>query len=367
MKILITTGIYPPSIGGPATYSKILFEELPKRGIETTILSFDEVRSLPKIIRHAVYFLKIFGRSRGCGIIYAQDPVSVGLPSFFAAKILRKNFLLRVAGDYAWEQGIQRFGVVEMLDDFVKKLAGQYKLPVRFLRYIEYFVARHAERVIVPSKYLKKIVTGWGVPVEKITVINNAFEGVPREATSDRPKMLLSGKTIVSAGRLVPWKGFLVLVEMMLESVKKFPDLKLYIIGDGPDRELLERRIKLLELNRNVFLLGKVSQAALFDYVGQASAFVLNTGYEGFPHQILEALSLGTPVVTTDIGGNQDMMRHGENGFLVPYNDKQALAAAVEKILRDEELARRFKENGRVTVAKFTKERMINSLIKVME
>ncbi|NOY35824.1 MAG: glycosyltransferase family 4 protein, partial [bacterium] len=108
MRILICTGIYPPDIGGPATYSKLLFDELSKRGVEVEVLSFGDVRRLPKIIRHLVYFLKTLKRARGADIVFAQDPVSVGLPAAIAAKILQKRFILKVVGDYAWEQYNQR-------------------------------------------------------------------------------------------------------------------------------------------------------------------------------------------------------------------------------------------------------------------
>ena len=104
MKILITTGIYPPDIGGPATYSKILIDELPKHNINALVLGFGEVRRLPKIIRHFLYFLKILKKGWKADIIFAQDPVSVGLPAALAAKILGKKFVLKIVGDYAWEQ-----------------------------------------------------------------------------------------------------------------------------------------------------------------------------------------------------------------------------------------------------------------------
>ena len=94
MKILIATGIYPPSVGGPATYSKILRDELPKRGVEVSVLSFDEVRHFPKGVSHVSYFLKIISRGWGVDVIFAQDPVSVGLPAFFAALLMGKRFFL---------------------------------------------------------------------------------------------------------------------------------------------------------------------------------------------------------------------------------------------------------------------------------
>ncbi|MFA5841383.1 MAG: glycosyltransferase family 4 protein [Candidatus Paceibacterota bacterium] len=366
MKILIATGIYPPSIGGPATYSKILFDELPKRGIGAAVFSFDEVRHLPKVISHIAYFFKVLAHGVSCDIIYAQDPISVGLPALFAAKILRKRFFLKVVGDYAWEQGAQRFGVTDLLDEFSKEPLSGYSAPVRFLRKAESFVARRAERVIVPSRYLKKIVTRWGVPEERICVIYNALEGVAEPGNEEHPKILLSGKSVVSAGRLVPWKGFLSLVETMIELTKKFPDLKLYIIGDGPERETIERRIKQLELGRNVHLVGGVPQKMLFEYIRAGSIFALNTGYEGFSHQLLEVMALGVPLVTTNVGGNPEIVREGENGLLVPYDDKRALAQAIEKMLRDEDFAAKCAASGKSTAALFTKERMVGDLVKIL-
>ncbi|MEK7531600.1 MAG: hypothetical protein AAB545_01600, partial [Patescibacteria group bacterium] len=109
MKMLIATGLFSPDIGGPATYSKILLEKLPREGIETTILPFGAVRHLPRLLRHLVYFFRVLLAGRSVDVIYAQDPVSVGFPVFLASKVLKKPFLLKIVGDYAWEQGVQRF------------------------------------------------------------------------------------------------------------------------------------------------------------------------------------------------------------------------------------------------------------------
>ncbi|MDQ5893447.1 MAG: hypothetical protein QG640_459, partial [Patescibacteria group bacterium] len=134
MKILISTGIYPPDIGGPATYSKLLFDELPKYGHEVSILSFGEVRHLPKVVRHLSYLFKLLNRAKSVDLIFAQDTVSVGLPALIASRILKKKFFVRVPGDYAWEQSVQRFGVKESIDDFQNK---KYGLKVEFLRKLQ--------------------------------------------------------------------------------------------------------------------------------------------------------------------------------------------------------------------------------------
>src|SRR3989344_45899 len=131
-KILIATGIYPPDIGGPATYSKLLMDELPKRGFKVSVLSFGSVRHLPKLIRHLVYAWRLALMAIKYDVILAQDTVSVGLPAMIVSKIFRKKFLIRVPGDYAWEQAVQRFGVKETIDEFQKH---SYGLRIWFFRF----------------------------------------------------------------------------------------------------------------------------------------------------------------------------------------------------------------------------------------
>ena len=134
MKILIATSIFPPDIGGPATYSKILADELPKRGVGVDVLSYGFISpEAPKIFRYLIYFLKIFKRAFGADLLYAQDPV-FGLAACISALILRKKFVLKVVGDYAWEQGVNRFGVKELLDEFLTK---KYGLRIEFLRWLK--------------------------------------------------------------------------------------------------------------------------------------------------------------------------------------------------------------------------------------
>src|SRR3989338_2858552 len=112
-RILIATGIYPPDVGGPATYSRTLFEELPLRGLSVEVVTYGELlvsdsalvhrvsRRVLKGIRHTIYFFKVFWYGRRADVIFAQDTVSAGLPALVAATLLRKKFLLKIVGDYA--------------------------------------------------------------------------------------------------------------------------------------------------------------------------------------------------------------------------------------------------------------------------
>lgn len=369
-RILVATGIYPPEAGGPATYSKILKEELPKHSkdkVRAIILNFGEVRKWPKMIRHIIYFFKALYRGKYCEVIYAQDPVSVGLPALLAAKILRKPFLLKIVGDYAWEQGVARFGIKEDLDTFSVKQA-PYPWFVSQLKKIERYVAYKADVVIVPSEYLKKIVSNWGVPLDKITVVYNSFEPPKGLLSKDaiRKKMKISGELVVSAGRLVPWKGFDTLINLWPELLLKYPGAKLLIAGDGPDKVRLEKIIAQLDLEESILLAGQLEQQMLLVYLKIADVFVLNTGYEGFSHQLLEVASVGTPIVTTKVGGNSEIIKDGVSGLLVEYNNKLELVAAMTKILASPELSRKLSVGAESRVQEFSVERMVTSLIRIL-
>ena len=360
-KIIIATGIYPPDIGGPATYSKFLYEELPKHGISVEVFSFGEVRHLPKIVRHIVYTIFLFRRARAADIIFAQDPVSVGLPALIVSKMLGKKFILKIVGDYAWEQGTARFGITDLLDEFSARKRG-YPLFVSFLKLIESYVVARANKIIVPSKYLKKIVSNWGIPEKNIIVVYNSFDGVFEKIE----ETVKEEKIIVSAGRLVPWKGFFTLIAIMPKLIKHFPNIKLIIAGEGGERTKLEQSIKELHLESSIFLVGGLPREKLFKYIKSASVFVLNTSYEGFSHQLLEVMALGTPIVTTSIGGNPEIVRSEHNGFLVKPDDHDALVSSIEKLLLDDTLSMTLAQNAQKTALEFSTTRMINETIKIL-
>lgn len=371
MKVLIATGLYPPEMGGPATYSKLLVDYLPNEGIEVQVLPFSSVRSLPKIIRHLAYCWHVYRQAKKVDVVFAQDAVSVGLASFIVARILKKPFILRVPGDYAWEQGVARFDVSDTLDDFVTK--SSYALPVRVLSFIQSYVAKRSNFIIVPSEYLKKIVLTWGVTETKIHTVHNAFSPkdnfknlITTERIVLRTALELPSPLVLSVGRLVPWKGFSALIETMPELIKTYPTIMLVIIGEGQDREYLQRKIDILRLNSNIMLMGALSKDRLYRYVRAADVFVLNTNYEGLSHQLLEVMNLKTPIITTGVGGNPELITHNETGSVVAYNNKTELHREVRRVLDDTQLAQKYIENATTKVSTFTVENLIGGTIEVL-
>ena len=358
MKILIATGIYPPDIGGPATYSKLLKDELPKRGHSVEILSFGEVRGLPKIIRHTVYFFKVLKRGRKCDIVFAQDPVSVGLPAMLASKILRKKFLIRVAGDYAWEQATQRFGVKDGIDEFQSK---KYGLSVEMLRWCQKFVVNKADKVITPSFYFKKIVSGWISGNDKVEAIYNGIDLSSGKTFAEKTKDL-GLKRIISAGRLVPWKGFATLIKIM----KNLPEWQMIIAGDGPIRNKLESLIKELKLEEDVKLIGAVPREKLLSELKISDLFILNTSFESFSFQTVEAMHLGVPVITTNIGNMKEIVEDGKEGVLVEPDNEEQLLRAIKKIDGDENFRNLIIQNAKKKSGEFSIDKTLNHLENVM-
>lgn len=323
MRLLIATGLYPPEIGGPATYAKLFEERLPGYGIEVTVLPFQTVRHLPPILRHAAYCWRVIRSARHADAILVQDTVSTGLPVAIAALLLRKKFILRVPGDYAWEQGVQRFGVGDTLDDFQSR---SYGIAVALLRAVQRFTVSRATRVIAPSKYLANIVSGW--VSNEVDVVYNGI------VLSERPSPLKEKNLIVSSGRLVPWKGFNELIDI----VSKHPEWRLKIFGDGPERDELQERVRAMRAEQRIELRGSVPRAELLRAFAEASVFVLNSRYEGLSHTLVEAMSVGTPVVATNVGGNPEVVSDGEHGLLLDANDSAALEHALTRLMADEEL-----------------------------
>lgn len=350
IKVLLATPLYPPDSGGPATDAALLNKLLPHHNIDVEVYSFGSVRRFPKGIRHIIYAVGLWKRSRGIDCIVAMDTFSVCLPAACIAKLTRTLLVVRVPGDFAWEQATQRFGVTDSIEVFQHK---KYGFKVELLRTLQKFSMRRADLSVACSDFLKNIVATWGVDPKKLIRI---YLGIDFNEISSAPKHPPGGKNIFSLGRFVPWKGFSMLIEMLRELPEEW---NLVIAGDGPLRSSLEHQAHQLGISQRVIFTGVISRAEVFGWLRHADAFVLNTSFESFSFQVLEAMESGTPVITTAIGSIPELMRNGIDGILCTPNDKESFKRAVLSTISEPEVWSQRTQSAKTRALTFSTERSV--------
>ena len=362
--IVIATPLYPPDIGGPATYAKHLADALSRRDIPVRTVSFSSVRRFPKGLSHAIYFFRVLRAAFGARIIYALDPTSVGVPSRVAAALSAKPFFVRIAGDRAWETEYADPALVKA--HFRDPLSFRPRsFRARILGLFQTVVARSARRVIVPSGYVKKIVVRWGVREERIAVVENDIAPLPEKAARVPAACAHARRPlVVSAGRMVPWKGFDTLLDALSLMKERAPFA--IIAGDGPEMGALREKARDLGIARNVCFPGALSREDLSSLLRASDIFILASGYEGFSHQILEAFSVGVPVVASAVGGNEELVTREETGILVPYGDALSLSRAMEYLFRNPKVAAEMARKGREKSAAYTSGRMVKETLNIL-
>ena len=153
-------------------------------------------------------------------------------------------------------------------------------------------------------------------------------------------------KEIVSAGRLFDYKNHKLLIRAFAQIAEEFPEYNVTIWGEGPYRKELEEEIRIHNLESRVFLPGDSSQVA--EDIYKSALFVLPSDTEGMPNALMEAMSLGIPVIATDCpcGGPKSLIRHGENGMLCEVGDITDMAEQMRKVLGDPELQKKLGRNA---------------------
>lgn len=156
-------------------------------------------------------------------------------------------------------------------------------------------------------------------------------------------------KRIVSVGRLDSNKNHEMMIRAFASLADRYPEYTLTIYGEGELREVLQKLIGSLDLENRVFLPGVIPDVA--DKIEKAAVFLLVSYSEGISNALIEAMALGLPVIATDVpsGGTQELIRHGENGWIIPTGDESALEIALDTLLSDRELTEKLgKEAHRI-------------------
>jgi len=334
-RLFVASGIFHPDPGGPATYLKQLLPALQEKGWRIRVLSYGDrqddamaypypVQRIPRSStpwRQLRYAAAAFREMQQADLVFEQ---SIDLP-IFGTKIPR---ILRIGGDSLWERAVRN----QWLPDGMNMPRFQSYKGNFWLSTLRYWRNRKLLRYsacIVPSQTQAELVQGWGILPQKIHIIENAIEILPcfqsmSSKNAQEQLNLPKGIHLLSVGRIQPFKGF----ETCLHALVQLPSVHWIIAGDGPMLPTLQQRAAQWGVSDRVHFLGRLDAQALALHYRAADFVLLYSGFEGLSHVLLEALSYGTPVLASDIPANRELVKHGENGLLIPYETDDARASA---------------------------------------
>lgn len=307
MRVLLTTGIFFPDVGGPATHVRKIAEHFSSLGWKVTVVAFGDHKSTSeaykvvrisrkygKLISWKLYALAVAWESVRSDVIYAFDLTTAGIPSAFFAQLFRKPFILRIGGDPIWERNVEdgkRF--LPMRAYYEQELFKQDKPTLyRIIRH----VVNSAGTVVTYCDFIRDIYGKYyGVEEKRMIQIKNPF---PQKAAATLEEGTF---TFLFAGRFVSYKNLSLVLKAFGNVAAKHAEARLVLIGDGPEEAALMGQAKAL--GDSVEIIPKVDQKTLFAHINASSVALAPALTEFNPNFILEALALGKPALISRDNG----------------------------------------------------------------
>ena len=370
MRVLLTSPVFPPDLGGPAVYVPSMARFLMERGHEVEVVAFCSeleprghpfpIYAIPRgplPVRYLKAIFKVWRRARHADVVYVNEHLA--LLHVLAGKLARKPVVIRIMVDGAWEIAHRKGWCGS--DDIVTFQGKDYGWKVRLTRSLQRRWWRWCTHIVSCSEFLRQIlVQHHGVDPEKVTRIFNAYHGPKVEDVSETKEEARRAldlpedrRFVLTICRLMNWKR----VDGIIEALQGLPeDVELLVAGDGDMQTEWEALAQKLGLQSRVHFLGNVSHDRIPLLIRAAEVFVLNSEYEGLSHTLLEVQALGTPMIASGVCGNPEVVQDGVNGLLVDPKDPATLRTALEDLLQNEARAKRFVAASLERVSEFTRE-----------
>ena len=363
MRVLLVTNTYPPAdVSGVGTLAFELAERLGRAGHVVRVLTrrppHDDVHAVavggPKLLFPLLAALRFLAMRSGWDLVHVHE--SDGAAVALALRALRSfgrpagaaRLVATLQVSYVEERRAVRpvlaDGVVVSRPTFGERVFALLRAPL--LAALGRLTARLADVVIAPSRATaEELRRDYGAG--EVVVIPN---GVALPASAAGPAGghgHPGGPVIAFAGRLRTRKAAAVLVSAMPRVLERIPGCRLMLLGGGEQEAAIGALVRRLGIGQSLELPGILPRAEVVRRLAGADVFCLPSTYEGMPLAILEAMSLGLPVVATAVSGNPEAVEHGVTGLLVPPESATALADALVTLLADPELRLRMGEAGR--------------------
>ena len=371
MKVLVVSGIWPPDLGGPASHAPDVAAFLRGRGHDVEVVITAAAapsvqpypvrwvsRALPKGVIHARTMAEIARRARHADVVYTTGMFG---RSSAGATLAGRPYVVKLTADPAFERARRRRIVGGNVDEFQRVVGGP---AVRVLRVARDVELKRAAHVFTPSVYLRELALSWGVEAARVSVLPNPAPRLPELAPREelRRAFGMTGATLAFAGRITAQKS----LRVALDALASADGVELLLAGEGDERPALERYVVELGLEDRVRFLGPQPRERVVELFAAADASILSSSWENFPHTVVEALAVGTPVLATATGGVAEVVRDGENGLLVPIGDAAALGEAIRRFFADDELQRRLRAAAAASIAEYAPERVFAELERTL-
>jgi glycosyltransferase involved in cell wall biosynthesis len=347
MKICFISPEYLPLSGGTGAYVYYLSKELMRNGHKVCIVTgYEQAQDVQVSPQYSIYFLKIpkipivksfmfaglsfrklnnVRETANVNITHVNLPL---VPNFAVPANFGQELISTVHSTWKGEAEAIR-------GEPYSRLNANERFLVSFnwfLRIFEEKMLNRSCRLIAVSDFTRReLVQYYKIKESKIRVIHNGVDINKFKPAADKRKVKEelgfnpNDITILSVGRLYARKGLFTLIESMPSVVKKFKNAKFIISGKGQSDEMkkLIAHAELLGVKDNIFFTGYFPDKKLPKLYQAADVFAFSTFYEHHPFAVLEALSTGLPVVTTNVGGIPETITDGKNGFMCePFNSK---------------------------------------------
>ena len=351
MRVLVTVGIFPPDIGGPATFvpkiAKYFQDEL-NYEIEILTLSDNKNsninddfsvkridRNLPIIYRWLKTIFTIYKLGKNKDLIFVNG---LGTEATIANIFLNKKIIRKIVGDPVWERAYSKAKISESFDEFQVK---NYGFSISLQKKLRSFSIKKSDIVVTPSKHLKNFILNLGFK-NKIEIINNGVF-IPEENTNIFTNDQIN-ITIVS--RLVSHKN----IEKIIKAISDLnsPLINLNIIGDGPELNQLQK-ISLESNNKdNIIFHGKLNRDEIDHIFLNSDIYIQASNYEGLPHSLLEAMSYGIPVLCTPVGECKEILGNEDRGYILDLPvSKNNIKSKISQIIGEKDIANKKGERGK--------------------
>ncbi len=266
-------------------------------------------------------------------IVTAQDPFETGLVGWLATRF-----------------SDARLNVQEHGDVFSMKYWKEEKLSNTFRFYLGLFILRRADSVRSVSARISNTLQKHGIKKEKIKNLAVLTDPTPFISLSQKSEVRNMFKAdsfiMLTVARFVPQKNFKLMLDAFYKAHKQSPKLRLIIIGQGPDIEVIESTIKANEESNDEQLVKVLPWTNdVPGFMASVDAYVLSSNYEGWGRVLIEAMYAKLPVVTTNVGCVGEVILDNKHGLVVPTNDEVVLTEAMIKLSTEEDLYKSIKNN----------------------